>query len=185
MSISSTSHTWSISSTLSSSTSSTSSTSSSARVKVCYRPTPPQPILPYPVWLDVTIQCVCESTLPSQPTPPHPSPSSLTRCDWTSPSSARVRVLYYEGSTARRVTAKLPVLRPWFWNLMFPEKKKHGFPQGACRAARGTRLLEMPHVWVQMIELCVLDDECTGTPHLGSHGCTTLSGIDKPLCPAS
>lgn len=55
--------------------------------------------------------------------PPHPSPSSLTPCDWTSPSSACVRVLYYEGSTARRVTAKLPVLRPWFWNLMFPEKK--------------------------------------------------------------
>ena len=129
MSISSTSHTWSISSTLSSSTSSTSSTSSSARVKVCYRPTPPQPILPYPVWLDVTIQCVCESTLPSQPTPPHPSPSSLTRCDWTSPSSARVRVLYYEGSTARRVTAKLPVLRPWFWNLMFPEKKNMVSPR--------------------------------------------------------
>jgi hypothetical protein len=65
---------------------------------------------------------------------------------------------------------------------MFPEEI-HRFPHGAGRAARGTRLLEMLHVWVQMMELRVLDDECTETPRLGSHGCTTLSGIYKPFVP--
>ena len=79
-------------------------------------------------WTSPSSACVRVRYHPNPPHP-HPSPSSLTRSDWTSPSSACVRVLYYEGSTARRVTAKLPVLRPWFWNLMFPEKKSW-FPPG-------------------------------------------------------
>jgi hypothetical protein len=46
---------------------------------------------------------------------------------------------------------------------MFPEEI-HRFPHGAGRAARVTRLLEMLHVWVQMMELRVLDDVYGDTP---------------------
>ena len=97
------------------------------------------------------IQCVCESMLPSHPTPAHPPLPRVTGRHhpvrvWEyvtipthpTPTPAHpplpgltgrhhpVRVWEYftmRVSTARRVTAKLPVLRPWFWNLMFPEKK--------------------------------------------------------------
>ena len=67
----------------------------------------------------------------------------------------------------RRVTAKLYVLQPWFWNLMFPEKK-------LWRLSRswGYQIAWVASWWVQMIELGILDDECT-------HWCTTPSGIDN------
>ena len=65
----------------------------------------------------------------------------------------------------RRVTAKLYVLQPLFWNLMFPEKKimalvaQLGVPD--CLSDDGHRW------WVRN-----MDDECT-------HGCATPSGTDK------